>query len=412
MKNEGIQKEILSMTGFQIAVFVLIAAAIIISLLFKWHKESVLKRASILASKVFPVWAEQGPFDSGEQSAAAMRYAFLASFGKEEAEKMGMMKTISSHAHAFDSNPVAWELNRQKAKQLASTETEKLVAIAKGLAAIDSINKDLLESSENKLEIENKSDGNMEIVLKKVYTDIIHGLDTLNVEDQTRKETNDVELHWSANPSAYEAHLMRRHNNPYFPESRRSVSREDLQEAKRKDKDDFILCQQRLEAICKEIEALQAGNSDDLMALRNSLDDLIFFSLGVGGPATEIVSKADRLRDALISDLRSALVDNDEALSKIEKANDYHNNSVRKFYIPVIAQMSRENSPILKEETIPTILSENPIVIAKFVNSLSQDGKALTEVAGLKILQEGLNSGHIDPQLEEKIYALGGHEET
>ena len=39
------------------------------------------------------------------------------------------------------------------------------------------------------------------------------------------------ELEWSSNPGAHEAHLIRRHNNPYFSETRRMVSKDELAEA-------------------------------------------------------------------------------------------------------------------------------------------------------------------------------------
>lgn len=346
------------MTSLQFTALILLVVVVLAALLWQWYRSHIFKRASGLARRVFPVWAAQGPFDSGEGSAAAMRYAYVAVFGPEEAERMGMVEAIANHAAAYDSNPTAWENNRQEAILSANSETEEFVTMAKGLAAMDS--------------------------------------------------TEGI-LPWSNNPSAHEAHLMRRHNNLYFPESRRNVAHGDLTEAKRKDKEDYISCQQSFEQLGKEIEALpQTATSGDLMVLRERIDDLIFFSMGVGGPATEIASKADQLREAVISVLRSTFAGDEETLSNIEKADTYHKDNVRKFYIPVIAQMRRENSPILEEETIATVLSEDPSSIAIFMNCLPEDSRALIEVEGLKMLQETLDNGHIDPQCEEKIFALGG----
>lgn len=283
---------------------------------------------------------------------------------------MGIVEAIAKHAAAYDSNPAVWEQNRQEAILSASSETEEFVTIAKGLAAMDSRN---------------------------------------NEAHQAIQESTEDTLPWSSNPGAHEAHLIRRHNNSYFPESRRKVSRKDLAEAKRMDKEDYISAQQRFEQLGEEIEALSpTTTSGDLLKLRERLDDLILFSMGVGGPATEIASRADRVRDAVIADLRAAFSDNEEALKNIEKADIYHKDNTRKFYIPVVAQMLRENSPILKEETIPTILSEDPSAIAIFINSLPEDSRALIEVEALKMMREALDDGHVDPQCEEKIFALGG----
>lgn len=216
-------------------------------------------------------------------------------------------------------------------------------------------------------------------------------------------------LDWSSNPGAYEFHLMRRHNNPYFPRSRREVSQEELGEAKRKDEDDYVSCRRRLAEIVKEIEALSSTvTSGDLLKFREPLDDLILFSMGVGGPAKEIAARADRLRDSVIADLRAALSDDEEAMEKIEKADAYHEDKTRRFYIPVMAQILRKNSPILKEETIPAILSSDPLAISVFMEFLSDDIRAQVRVEALKMMQEALNDGYIDPQFEEKLSALEG----
>lgn len=358
------------MSNLQVIGLILLVLVVVAALLWHWYRSHILKRASGLAHRVFPVWAAQGPFGSGDESATAMRYAYLAVFGPEQAERMGMQEAIRKHAVAYDKNPSAWEENRQQALRSADSETEEFVEIAKDLAA-----KEALKSRDH------------ERIQKSI----------------------EGPLPWSSNPGAYEAHLMRRNNNPYFPESRRSVSHDDVEEAKKKDKEDYILCQRRLEELGQEINAFpQTATSGDLMALRERIDELIFFAMGVGGPATEIASKADQLREAVVSDLRSAFASDEEALSNIEKADTYHKDTVRQFYIPVIAQMRRENSPIAEEETIAAVLSEDPSSIAIFVNCLPEESRSLVEMEGLTMLRESLKNEQVDPKLEEKIYALGG----
>lgn len=399
------------MTSLQLILVILVVGAILAAPLWQWYRSRIFKRASGLARRVFPVWAAQGPFDSGEESAAAMRYAYLAVFGSEEAERMGMMEAVANHAAAYDRNPGAWEQNRQKAMRSANSETEEFVTIAKGLAAMDSLNKDFLESGGHKLELATQSDGSLGIAYKKIWSDeaIEEKKKQDNEAHQSILESTEGALPWSSNPGAYEAHLMRRHNNSYFPESRRNISHEDLAEAKKQDREDYMSCQQRFEQLGKKLETLSpTTTSGELLKLREELDDLILFSLGVGGSDKEIASKADQVRDAVIEDLRSAFSHDEGTLKNIEKADNYHKDNTRRFYVPVMAQMLRENSPVLKEETIPTILSEDPSAIAIFINSLPEESRALIEVEGLKILRESLDDGYIDPQCEEKIFALRG----
>ncbi|MEX2014294.1 MAG: hypothetical protein WD896_02980, partial [Parcubacteria group bacterium] len=243
-------------------------------------------------------------------------------------------------------------------------------------------------------------------VAESVQSSVKAAFDKPNANENHESASTDGALQWSSNPGAHETHLRRRHNNPYFPESRRKVLPEDLAEAKRKDKEDYVACEQLFEQLGKEIEALSSTTtSGDLLGLRERIDDLIFFSMGVGGPEIEVASKADRLREAVISDLRAAFAGDEETLSNIEKADAYHKDRVRAFYIPVIAQILRKNGPIPQEETIPAILSEDPSAIAIFINSLPKDSRPPIEVEALKIMREALDNGHVDPQFEEKIFA-------
>ena len=84
--------------------------------------------ARSMARQVFPVWAAQGPFASGAESAAAMRNAYLVVMGPEQTE--GMADAIAKHATAYDCDPARWEETRRDAAQAAGPETADFVSIA------------------------------------------------------------------------------------------------------------------------------------------------------------------------------------------------------------------------------------------------------------------------------------------
>ena len=218
-----------------------------------------------------------------------------------------------------------------------------------------------------------------------------------------------TQLEWSDNPGAYEAHLIRRCNNPYFPKSYQNVSAKELSEAKRIDREDYNLVEDQFAAVEEQIKGLPANTTiGELNTIRESLDNLILFSMGVGGRAYGIASKANKVREALISDMRAVFPNDAESLANIDKADNFHKENMRKFYIPVMAQMHRERSPVKKEHSIATILSEDPETIALVLSVMSEDVRALVELEALTMMKEALSEGYIDPQLEEKISALEG----
>lgn len=217
-------------------------------------------------------------------------------------------------------------------------------------------------------------------------------------------------LGWSSKPGAYEAQLIRRCGNPYFPESQQVVSGEELAEAKTIDNQDYILARERFtQLLGEELEALPSTLSiAELHKIRERLDDLILFSMGVGGPALKIASEADEVREALISDMRAAFPNDEKALASIEKADNSHKLNVRKFYIPVMAQTLRERSPIREEDFIATILSEDPETIGLVMSLIPEEYQLLIRRKALEMMKEALDQGYTDTYIEEKISVLGG----
>jgi hypothetical protein len=112
------------------------------------------KMASNAAKQVFPVWALQGPFASGADSAPAMRNAWLAVLGAEQTAKMAA--SIEQHRTAYDNDPEAWEETRREAAEEAGSHARTL---AEGIAAAERLNKDILESGGHRVEFTKLSDG-------------------------------------------------------------------------------------------------------------------------------------------------------------------------------------------------------------------------------------------------------------
>lgn len=154
------------MTPFVTAIVVLAAIAGAIVLFARWRRSSAFQGASEMAREVLPVWAAQGPFANGARSSEAMRLAYVAVFGTDMAEQSAA--AIRSHAEAYDSSPTTWEELRQEALNQASPEALEL---AKGIAAAESLNKDLLESGGHRLEFTRMQDGSTQVVYNQIWTD-------------------------------------------------------------------------------------------------------------------------------------------------------------------------------------------------------------------------------------------------
>jgi len=217
-------------------------------------------------------------------------------------------------------------------------------------------------------------------------------------------------LEWSIEPCAYEAHLIRRHNNAYFAAPRRFVSAEELEEAKRIDNRDLTAAKERFEDLLRDIASTRGRHftSGDAIELRARLEEFVRFSMGIGGRAKWLASNIDKLRDTVIIVLRNAFSNDKDTLEHIERAELSYEDSMRRFAIPVFAQLLRENSPIPPEETLSTILSEDPVSISLFIKLMPENSKPQVRVDLLSMMKTALENGYIDPRFQEKVSAIEG----
>jgi uncharacterized protein YxeA len=95
-----------------------------------WNKEK--SQADDVFVKINAVWAVQGPFKNGAESAQAMRYATKAVEGPDS-----FYNEIDKHAAAYDAHPVRWEGIRKSSLQFAKGEKfETSLEAAKKLGAV------------------------------------------------------------------------------------------------------------------------------------------------------------------------------------------------------------------------------------------------------------------------------------
>jgi len=111
------------MTTNETLLVVVLVIALVAFLLRSWFASRGRAQGSGIAHEVLSVWAAQGPFESGDQSAAAMRSAYIDVLGPEGAESFA--EAIAKHAVAFDNEPDEWEQVRQEYLEIAEQEQEQ-----------------------------------------------------------------------------------------------------------------------------------------------------------------------------------------------------------------------------------------------------------------------------------------------
>jgi hypothetical protein len=98
---------------------------------YRAWQASVFNTASDMAQDVFPVWAGQGPFDNGTDSAVAMWAAWSVVYGPDKAQQN--TDSFIQHQQAYDADPATWAGLQQETSQQFG-DPDGLVPKAKSLA--------------------------------------------------------------------------------------------------------------------------------------------------------------------------------------------------------------------------------------------------------------------------------------
>jgi hypothetical protein len=427
------------------------------------------KVASDAAKQVFPVWAIQGPFDSGTESAAAMRNAWLAVFGAEQAAKMSA--AIEQHRIAYDNDPKAWEKTRREAAEDADPNA---CTLAKGIAAAEHLNKRILEEGGHRLEFTKLPDGSTQCICKKIWSEeeiaekkerdgeaIVLGIGNGLLSDsspearklveflsdvylantgekpdasaigrtwlaffemrnedpdsplaQEFQRLNDAhsatippELEWSENPGCFERHLKRKQNNPLFLEPDRKVTQEQIDEARERDREDAAKLQKELVDLASDLQNLPELATPGEVAPIRERIDELL------DRAAGIGGQADHTRDAL-NELRNTLIDD------LREGMTYNGEILRQ-----LEEIERHNKLLVEifhtafiaqmgripsSDLIPAMLSEAPETIRKVMSIIGEDKVALVFKDACDRVKRAQAEGEVIPLADEKLKAIKG----
>jgi hypothetical protein len=159
---------------------------------------------------------------------------------------------------------------------------------------------------------------------------------------------------WSKVPGCFERHLQRRDGNILFAPERRSISKEEIVQARKRDEID----KERFVKKILEFEA-QIRNSvyvDYLPALEK-IQDFLEEGASIGGDIGHVIKLLEDLENKTMECLNEKTPEGSHLLEKA------HSLSVVA-RTPFLAQHKRIDTPILESEQIPTLLSEDLDIIS------------------------------------------------
>lgn len=168
----------------------------------------------------------------------------------------------------------------------------------------------------------------------------------------------DEESVWSDNPGCFERHLQRREGNILFPPERRVVTRKKIEEAKEKDHVEQEQFANKLNSFVERIKSINEHvNPNQASSILQETQKLLEEAASIGGAIDGYVQTLENTEERLIESLNEAVPDGVDLLKQAQSLSMLKRS-------PYIAQVSRKDSPIYKDEEIPALLSEDLETIA------------------------------------------------
>lgn len=166
---------------------------------------------------------------------------------------------------------------------------------------------------------------------------------------------------FSNHPGCWEQQLIRRYDNPLFPESTRNVLHQQVVEAREKDKKERQAFQRKFEDAVKKVSELpEKADAEQLLTLIPELSQCYSDGMTLCIDLPKELQALTRLLTLFEETLIKNAGEESDFLQQIEQQRAERKIQQELLQNRVIAAMMRENSPISADELPATLLSETP----------------------------------------------------
>lgn len=175
----------------------------------------------------------------------------------------------------------------------------------------------------------------------------------------TRSDVNN-KMKWSENPGCFESYLKIKFNNPIFPQNKRIVTLEDINQAILKDELDTNAIRYKYGVITQESAILENEifTMEKFDEFRIKIDGLINDVYSAGGINLDILPYLFEARELLVNTINKVYVNCPDVLNALHIAQSSYNDESSKFHNTFIQQYMRKDTPIQKDEIVEILLSQ------------------------------------------------------
>ncbi len=167
-------------------------------------------------------------------------------------------------------------------------------------------------------------------------------------------------LIFSQKPGRNERHLQRKHNNPLFPESDRSITPEELLEAQRLDHEELVEFIGGFRALVQRaVNLKQSEDTDIILRIKEQLDMAYEQASGLADDQSETKDAIRKLTQIIMNCIQITAAGDRFAQEELRQEHEARATHYALLQHPIVADLLHPESPILEGDLAPTLLSED-----------------------------------------------------
>lgn len=214
-------------------------------------------------------------------------------------------------------------------------------------------------------------------------------------------------LSFSAMPGARERHLMRRYQNPLFPEARRHVSEDELQRARSADRMEETRFLESLKDLLTEVTSLSAREETEvILGLKGRIDHMYEICAGLGGEHSREKAGLTHLNEVIMKTIRSAAGNDALAMEELNKEQAARELHMAMLEYKIVPDLLRDDSFIDEDELVPSLLYEEAETIRMIMSLFTDEQRRdLLEMAQ-ELVSQLDSTSDLYKQMQDRLAAM------
>lgn len=213
-----------------------------------------------------------------------------------------------------------------------------------------------------------------------------------------------MSLQFSQQPGCWERHLHRKYQNPLFPPEQQQVTQQEINAAQQRDQEERMDFGQRFHDLLEEVSKLTGQvESHIIFDFKGRIDRMYEECAALGGDFNEVKTGLKNLNQLIMQAIMGSSGQDPKARATLEEEQTARELHMQLLDHPLIADLLRPESPVVRDDLLPTLLNEAEPGLRAAMSLFDSEHKQILCGEARKLLERHKAEGRELPEAWEKL---------